>query len=143
MILFVWFGFIATFNNISVILRRSVLLVEEVGVPEDNHWPGAGNWQPYHMWCELNLTCFCTCCMVQSQTRTCAIHCIFDRLQWSEWLIVGYFTSSGIYCLQNVGFRQSIQEKDKMNFTILNTFTCRINIKFWCVQENIQKIYLH
>ena len=29
----------ATFNNISVILWRSVLLVEETGVPGENHWP--------------------------------------------------------------------------------------------------------
>jgi hypothetical protein len=35
-----WFGFMvlnATFNNISVISRRSVLLVEETGVPGENH----------------------------------------------------------------------------------------------------------
>ena len=34
------FGFLefnATFNNISVILWRSVVLVEEAGVPEENH----------------------------------------------------------------------------------------------------------
>jgi hypothetical protein len=29
----------ATFNNISVILWRSVLLVKEKGVPEENHRP--------------------------------------------------------------------------------------------------------
>ena len=29
--------FNATFNNISAILLRSVLLVEETGVPEENH----------------------------------------------------------------------------------------------------------
>ena len=36
----VWFGFVefnATFNNISVISQRSVLLVEETGVPGENH----------------------------------------------------------------------------------------------------------
>ena len=31
--------FNATFNNISVISWRSVLLVEETGVPGENHWP--------------------------------------------------------------------------------------------------------
>jgi hypothetical protein len=31
--------FNATFNNISVILWRSVLLVEETGVPVENHRP--------------------------------------------------------------------------------------------------------
>ena len=33
-----WFMvFNATFNNISVILWRSVLLVEETGIPRENH----------------------------------------------------------------------------------------------------------
>ena len=32
-----WFS--ATFNNISVISWRSVLLVEETRVPRENHWP--------------------------------------------------------------------------------------------------------
>jgi hypothetical protein len=33
----------ATFNNISAILWRSVLLVEETGVPGENHIPPAAN----------------------------------------------------------------------------------------------------
>ena len=37
--------FIATFNNISVIAWRSVLLVEETGVPGENHRPAASHWQ--------------------------------------------------------------------------------------------------
>jgi len=35
--------FNATFNNISVILFRSVLLVEETRVPGENYQPAAGN----------------------------------------------------------------------------------------------------
>ena len=35
----------ATFNNISVISWRSVLLVEETGVPGENHRPAASHWQ--------------------------------------------------------------------------------------------------
>jgi hypothetical protein len=37
-----WFRFLmfnATFNNISIILWRSVLLVEETGGPRENHRP--------------------------------------------------------------------------------------------------------
>ena len=34
-----------TFNNISVISWRSVLLVEEIGVPGENHWPVVSHWQ--------------------------------------------------------------------------------------------------
>ena len=33
----------ATFNNISVILWHSVLLVEETGVPSENHKPAASH----------------------------------------------------------------------------------------------------
>jgi hypothetical protein len=39
----VWFIVLnVTFNNISVISWRSVLLVEETGIPEENHLPVAG-----------------------------------------------------------------------------------------------------
>jgi hypothetical protein len=41
-----WFMvFNATFNNSSVISWRSVLLVEETGVPEENHRPVVNQWQ--------------------------------------------------------------------------------------------------
>jgi hypothetical protein len=43
----IWFTFVvfnATFNNISVISWRSVLLVEGTGVPGENHWPVASHW---------------------------------------------------------------------------------------------------
>ena len=36
--------FNATFNNISVIWWRSILLVEETGVPGENHGPVASHW---------------------------------------------------------------------------------------------------
>jgi len=37
--------FNATFNNISAMLCRSVLLVEETGVPGENHRPATSHWQ--------------------------------------------------------------------------------------------------
>jgi hypothetical protein len=37
--------FNATFNNISVISWPSILLVEKIGVPGENHWPAASHWQ--------------------------------------------------------------------------------------------------
>jgi len=41
-----WFMvFNATFNNISVLSWWSVLLVEETGVPGENHWPVRSHWQ--------------------------------------------------------------------------------------------------
>ena len=48
----VWFGLVlgfmmfnATFNNISVISWRSVLLVEETGIPGENYSPAASHRQ--------------------------------------------------------------------------------------------------
>jgi hypothetical protein len=44
----VWFGLMvlnATFNNISGISWRSVLLMEETGGPGENHRPVASHWQ--------------------------------------------------------------------------------------------------
>jgi hypothetical protein len=42
---FSFMSFNATFNNISVISWRSVLLVEETGVPGENHRPVASHRQ--------------------------------------------------------------------------------------------------
>jgi hypothetical protein len=36
--------FNATFSNISAISWRPVLVVEEAGVPRENHRPWASNW---------------------------------------------------------------------------------------------------
>ena len=47
-----WFGlmvFNATFNSISVIPWRSVLLVKETGGPGENHRPVASHWQTLHV----------------------------------------------------------------------------------------------
>ena len=44
--------FNATFNSISVILWWSVFLVEETGLPRENHWTVASHWQTlslYHI----------------------------------------------------------------------------------------------
>jgi hypothetical protein len=55
--------FNATFNNISVISCRSVLLVEKTGVPRENHQPVVSHWQTLSMlyrvhliWAGLELT---------------------------------------------------------------------------------------
>ena len=47
MVRFRFMVFNATFNNIniSIITWQSVLLVEETGVPGENHWPAESHWQ--------------------------------------------------------------------------------------------------
>ena len=37
--------FIATYNNISAISLKSILLVDETGVPRENNWSAANHWQ--------------------------------------------------------------------------------------------------
>jgi hypothetical protein len=37
----------ATSNNISVISLQTVLLVEDTGVPEENHQPAASHWETF------------------------------------------------------------------------------------------------
>ena len=66
-------GFLASFNNISVILWRLVLLVEETRVPSENQQPVASHWQTLsytavvrvHLaWFELTtLVVICTDCI--------------------------------------------------------------------------------
>ena len=41
--------FNATFNKITFISWRSVLLLEETGVPGEKHRPAASHWQTYHI----------------------------------------------------------------------------------------------
>jgi hypothetical protein len=48
------------FNNISVISWRSILLVEETGVPRENHRPVASHWQILSHKCCIEYTLPCT-----------------------------------------------------------------------------------
>jgi hypothetical protein len=48
--------FNATFNNISAIWWQSVLLVEETGVPGENHRPVASHWQTWSHKCCIEYT---------------------------------------------------------------------------------------
>jgi hypothetical protein len=56
--LFLEYWFNPTFNNISIILWRSVLLVEEVGVPRENHRPVTSHWQTLSHNVVLFVLCF-------------------------------------------------------------------------------------
>ena len=60
--------FNATFNNISVMSWRPVLVVEEAGVPGENHRPWASNWK--HLRLRVEWTLFCN---IQSWVRTHAV----------------------------------------------------------------------
>ena len=47
-----------TFSNISAISWRSVLVVEEAGLPGENHWPWASNCKLYHLRLRVECTLF-------------------------------------------------------------------------------------
>ena len=64
-----WFiVFNATFSNISAISWRPVLVVEEAGVPEENHRIGASNW-----WTLSLAAVSPVVCNLQSRARTHAV----------------------------------------------------------------------
>jgi hypothetical protein len=56
----IWFFclmvFNTTFNNISVISWQSLLLMEETGVPGENHWPFSSHWQTLIKQCCIEYT---------------------------------------------------------------------------------------
>jgi hypothetical protein len=87
-----WFMvFNATFNNISVILWWSVLLVEETGVPGKNHRPVASHWQTLshnvygaHLVCaRFELTSGDTTIQSWPQRLLTSEYCISITLLWS------------------------------------------------------------
>jgi len=57
----------ATFNNISTISWRPVLVVEEAGVPEENHDHGQATGKFNHLRLRVECTRFCN---LQSRART-------------------------------------------------------------------------
>ena len=62
--------FNATFSNISAISCRSVLVLEEFGVPGENHRPWAYNWYTLSLAGVSRVHSFCN---IQSRTRTHAV----------------------------------------------------------------------
>jgi hypothetical protein len=77
--------FKATFNNISVISWRSVLLVEETGVPLKSHWPAASHWQTLWRFCMvehfvwLNNLVFCS---------SYSVHTLFRKTHLGDTLVL-------------------------------------------------------
>ena len=80
--------FNATFNDISIISWLSVLLVEETGVPEENHRPVPSHWQTLlHK--------------VVSSTPTCSLGAIHIRMYM-------YFKDNWQGSLMNIGFLEIV-----------------------------------
>jgi hypothetical protein len=66
-----WFlVFNASFSYISAILWRPVLVVEEAGVPGENHRPWANNWYTLSLAAASRVHHFCN---LQSRVRTHAV----------------------------------------------------------------------
>jgi hypothetical protein len=77
--------FNATFSNISAISCRPVLVVEEAGVPGENHRPRASNWQLYLVLSYLYLcftqsgfwVLFFSCVCWKPGAKLCGCHTVF------------------------------------------------------------------
>ena len=66
-VFFLFLVFNATFSNISAISWRPVLVMEEIGVPGENHRPWASNWQTLSLAAASRVHPFCN---LQSRART-------------------------------------------------------------------------
>jgi hypothetical protein len=75
---FWWFN--ATFSNISTILWRQVLVVEEAGVSGENHRPWASNWYTLSFAAASRVRPFLQLTKLGTNTRR-----ISDRLVWAAW----------------------------------------------------------
>ena len=62
--------FHAIFSNISAISWQPVLVVEEAGVPGENHRPWASNWQTLSLAAASRVQTFCN---LQRRVRTHAV----------------------------------------------------------------------
>jgi hypothetical protein len=68
---FIWFIVInATFSNISAISWRPVLVVEEAGIPEENHRSCSSNWSTWSLAAARRVHPFCN---LQIRARTHAV----------------------------------------------------------------------
>ena len=87
-----------TFNNISVISWRSVLLMDETRVHSENHWPVTSHWQilfnplmtwflvymcTYHL--ELWINCFHRICFIFTGRKwNYYMQFVFNRWWWNK-----------------------------------------------------------
>jgi len=102
--------FNTTFINISTISCWSVLLVEETGVPDENHRPAASHWQTYRVhlaWAgfELTLVVIGNECIasykfnyhvIMTKTALCRLVILGIKLVWLYWLLVFNATFNNI-----------------------------------------------
>jgi len=89
----------ATLSKISVILWQSVLLVEEIGVPGENHQPVARHWQTlsnnvvlsthHYQWIQthyvvIDTDCICSC---KSNYHIIMTTMTSYTIQFSDWTV--------------------------------------------------------
>ena len=107
-----------TFNNILVISRLSVLLVDEAGIPGENHWPWAVIDKHHHVRCEKNAP-FLYATKYGFNSR-----CIGNRLQWSGQVDLNQIP-------RPLGDQQSISQNVVSVISVVNyDVTIRCPLKF-------------
>ena len=97
--------FDATFNNSSVISRRSVLLVEETGRPGENHWSVASHLS-HHALLSLHANKLdCLCLHLKIDLSTCVIS------TWFSCHIVAH-----MYIIGVLSFRRILDDESAFGF---------------------------
>jgi hypothetical protein len=79
--IYLWFKETATFNNISAMSWRSVLLVEETEVPAKKHRPAASHWQTLSQSVVSSTPCLSGNRSIHRYSRTGQPHPLFSKLQ--------------------------------------------------------------
>jgi hypothetical protein len=105
--------FHTTFNNISVIWRWSVLLIEETGVPGENHTPSASHWLTLSHNVKSStsrLNRIWTHNVSACQNRICSHHymtkknCCFRKFVKNKiWILCFVCFVANRFCLQSTG----------------------------------------
>ena len=113
-------GVYATFNNISFIFWRSVLLIEETGVPEENNRPAASHRQTL----SHNVVSSTPCHELDSNSSTLVVICVL----WTNSSIFVLNFEQGNFSLMEKKF---IQISTSKNYHV-NDFDLILMHRFLC-----------
>jgi hypothetical protein len=137
--------FNTTFNNISAILWRSVLLVEKTRVPEENHWLVTSQWQtlshdvsstPHHEWYSnsqpLKVICTDNDCTGSCKTNYHTIMTMTaPKKQWG--MIYTYLVSNKLEIFHGISY--NIQRKNSNEWLLFNNI--------WAIFHGGNKLHLN
>ena len=123
-------GVYATFNNISIISWRSVLLIEETGVPEENNRPATSHWQTL----SHSVVSSTSCHELDSNSSTLVVICVL----WTNSSMFVLNFEQGNFSLMEKKFIQISTSKNyhvnDFDLILMHRFLCfrtKKRIKSW------------